>query len=343
MHIAKQAQALGRFGTPLTSIANHAFATCRLLLLCVLPDGALLPPHPTEPDYRNASILTSALPVLSTILRHTSELLLKGPLDDASAMEQALGIVLTCITELGRSIEEARGAANADHIVEGIQSILSVKRTTALHDIDIVEGDGVDADLGPRPEDGGTPGPERPVLESPSPWDAPISNVAGASRPRASQKEPGAVTSGPSEPEDDLAVAASEGPVLDPLIDWETVIDPANAPPSSASDKQPRSIASRPPAPEDALTLAASERYVLDTPLHWNMDVTDVAEVPQLSAPLEKSGVILSGLPDPEGNLDDTASVRLVSETSDPSDPQVTDAIDTLVSVHSGDDTVATA
>jgi hypothetical protein len=66
MDIARQAQVLGRFGTPLTSIANRAFGTCRLLLLCVPPDGALLPSHPTERDYRNASILTSGLPALST-------------------------------------------------------------------------------------------------------------------------------------------------------------------------------------------------------------------------------------------------------------------------------------
>ncbi|KAF9509126.1 hypothetical protein BS47DRAFT_178076 [Hydnum rufescens UP504] len=73
-------------------------------------------------------------------------------------MEQALGIVLACITELGRSIEEARGASNADHIVEGIQSILSVKRTTTLHGLDIGGGDGVDTALGVRSHNGGTRG-----------------------------------------------------------------------------------------------------------------------------------------------------------------------------------------
>ncbi|KAF9512194.1 hypothetical protein BS47DRAFT_1101734 [Hydnum rufescens UP504] len=74
-------------------------------------------------------------------------------------MEQALEIVLTSITELGRSIEEARGASNADHIVEDIQSILSVTRTTTLHGLDIGGGDGVDTILGAQSDDGGTPGP----------------------------------------------------------------------------------------------------------------------------------------------------------------------------------------
>jgi hypothetical protein len=74
-------------------------------------------------------------------------------------MEQALGIVLACITELGQSIEEARGAADADHIVEDIQSLPSIKRTTTLHDLDIGGGDGVDITLGMRSDDGGTPGP----------------------------------------------------------------------------------------------------------------------------------------------------------------------------------------
>ncbi|KAF9512205.1 hypothetical protein BS47DRAFT_1101865 [Hydnum rufescens UP504] len=66
MRIASQARDLGKFGPSLTSIANHAFATCRLLLFRVPPDGALFPLHPIERDYRNVSILTAGLPVLST-------------------------------------------------------------------------------------------------------------------------------------------------------------------------------------------------------------------------------------------------------------------------------------
>jgi hypothetical protein len=66
MQITSQAQDFGRFGSSLTSIANHAFATCRLLLLRIPPDGALFPSHPIERDYRNVSVLTASLPVLST-------------------------------------------------------------------------------------------------------------------------------------------------------------------------------------------------------------------------------------------------------------------------------------
>ncbi|KAF9509363.1 hypothetical protein BS47DRAFT_1365333 [Hydnum rufescens UP504] len=184
MHIAKQAQVLGRFGTPLTSIANRAFATCRLLLLCVPPEGARLPSHPTEQDYRNASILTAgAAPFLlrgvfntpfpQRILRQTSELLLKGPLDDASAMERALGIILACMTQLGESLEEARGATDVGHILEDIKSILGVKKTTALDGLEGTRGDGVDQGLGPRSDDGGTPGPSAFVLAPETPEDEP--------------------------------------------------------------------------------------------------------------------------------------------------------------------------
>ncbi|KAF9505323.1 hypothetical protein BS47DRAFT_1400488 [Hydnum rufescens UP504] len=147
---------LGKVWPPLTSIANHAFATCRLLLLRVPQDGALFPSHPIERDYRNVSVLTAALPVLST---QTSELLLKGPLDDASAMEQALEIILACVTQLEQSLEEARGAADVGHIMEDIKSILGVKKTTTLHDLDVVGADGADVDSGPRSDGGGSPGP----------------------------------------------------------------------------------------------------------------------------------------------------------------------------------------
>ncbi|KAF9503935.1 hypothetical protein BS47DRAFT_735403 [Hydnum rufescens UP504] len=154
MQIASQAQDLGKSGPPLTSIANHAFATCRLLLLRVPPDGALFPSHPIERDHRNVSVLTAALPVLSTILRQTSELLLRGPLNDASATGQALEIILACITQLEQSLEEARGAADVGHIVEDIKSILGIKKTTTLHDLDVV---GAGERLGPRSDRGGTP------------------------------------------------------------------------------------------------------------------------------------------------------------------------------------------
>jgi hypothetical protein len=173
-HIVREAQDLEKFGAPLTSIANRAFVTCRLLVLRVPPDGALFPSHPTERDYHNGSVLTSGLVVLSThephicypaasliphfpqrILQQTSELL-KGPLEDTSAMEKLLEIILACITQLKQSFEEAR-AVNVAPRVEDINSILSVVKT-ALHDFNTVEGDGVDIDLGPHYHDAGSPG-----------------------------------------------------------------------------------------------------------------------------------------------------------------------------------------
>ncbi|KAF9521203.1 hypothetical protein BS47DRAFT_1335322 [Hydnum rufescens UP504] len=64
--MARQARDLGSLRTPLTSIENHTFGMCRLLLLCVPPDGALFPPHPTERDYGNAAIATTGVLFLST-------------------------------------------------------------------------------------------------------------------------------------------------------------------------------------------------------------------------------------------------------------------------------------
>ncbi|KAF9509121.1 hypothetical protein BS47DRAFT_178160 [Hydnum rufescens UP504] len=76
-------------------------------------------------------------------------------------MDQALEIILACVTRLEQSLEEARGATDVGHIVEDIKSILSVK-TTTLYDLDVVRADGTDGtdvDLGPRSDEGGTPGP----------------------------------------------------------------------------------------------------------------------------------------------------------------------------------------
>jgi hypothetical protein len=88
-------------------------------------------------------------------------------------MERALGIVFACITQLGQSLEEARGAADVGHILEDIKSILGVKKTSALHGLDRIRGDGVDQGLGPRLDDAGTPGPSAFVLASDTPEEEP--------------------------------------------------------------------------------------------------------------------------------------------------------------------------
>ncbi|KAF9510885.1 hypothetical protein BS47DRAFT_1395553 [Hydnum rufescens UP504] len=157
IQIARQARDLGRFGTPLTSIANCTFAICQLLSLCIPPNGHLFPPHPTEGDYCYASIVTTGLLFLHAMLRYISDLLLKGPLHDASVMEQAFGIILAYLTDLKESLKEAKQAVDMGGTMKDVGYILGLTEATSTHDLDTA-GDGVGIGLGPRSDDAGIPG-----------------------------------------------------------------------------------------------------------------------------------------------------------------------------------------
>jgi len=142
MDIAKRARNSEGFASTLMSISNQAFSMCRLLLLYVTAEGSVLPSHPIERDYRNASILTSGMLVLSTILRRTSDLLDMGSFEDSSAMEQALQMILDCLIELGQTFEVAKQVAASDFNLDPL-----IGNATPLHVPVTVEREGVDKDV----------------------------------------------------------------------------------------------------------------------------------------------------------------------------------------------------